>query len=818
MATLLRDTFNGTNGDSLSSLWTNVTVSSGCTLNIQSNMAKMSLDGTGGDEIIFRSDNNLGSADFELTFDYVEPNPRTGDLVSEIYWRASSSSPKTNDGYVMEYVANNGACQLYYMIAGSWTSITTITTISPSAGDTIHFRIRHVGTTLSFKHWKNGTPEPASWDYSGTPAGGPNTDGVIAFLSYNSTAVACSVSIDNVHVNNAAGINTALSGFKTEAEHNDATASATSSSFTPPASSLIVVVANLYCSLSSMSLSSTHTGISAWEYLGRTQDLTADIETYVWVATAGSSPSSGTVTVSRAAGTAATQIEFAIISLTGYQAVRQVTTAQATGSSLALPFDSAVLSDSAVIIGAISQNGTGAITGPSGFANYLAYTTSSDDHAVMYNLNPSGSTFTLTTLSASSPTVAIALEVIPENKVDLPAGFGAGEAWGHLCNITPFKSSQGNVYVVGLETTNGYLRIAKATNPLSSFTVQTSGAPSIGSISWDVFQKGNVLHMAAMQGANSCYYINYDMSTDTYSSPVTVSSGNFAGCGIAVRSDGTIVVVYAGTAITSYWRIDYRTSTDGGVNWSSATSVDGLGGGSTTSASLHAVHLDHEDRLHIFWIHASTASSTALLKHVALTSAGSLGTTNTVMSTATNRSSATSYVQVGPGSGAASQFNDVGTEYVVVGVRDGGVFTVYSGAIANSISSWSSIDNLVATGATGDTAFHFGGDICSLVQDPANSGVTFLGVSSAVGEVQVNAMRYPGGPLTKGSGYIGVGANYYYRDSKKVLALVTANSTSTLFTYHEIYADSDPVAANWQRRRVIGATTRGSTVQSIGRW
>ena len=95
-------------------------------------------------------------------------------------------------------------------------------------------------------------------------------------------------------------------------------AAPSSASFTPPANSLIIVVGAVTGTASAngaISVSSTHTGISAWTTTSaHTSTGTTSSGVFAW-ALAGSSPSAGTVTVTFSAG--GVDNRFAIYTITG---------------------------------------------------------------------------------------------------------------------------------------------------------------------------------------------------------------------------------------------------------------------------------------------------------------------------------------------------------------------------------------------------------------------------------------------------------------------------------------------------------------------
>jgi len=125
-------------------------------------------------------------------------------------------------------------------------------------------------------------------------------------------------------------------------------------------------------------------------------------------------------------------------------------------------------------------------------------------------------------------------------------------------NLGPFVDGSGNVYFVG-----SGLAVYKAADPTSSFSEQdATNAPAIGGLHIDAFLDGTTLHIVGINTTGySTEYAQFDLSTDSW-----VDASNFGGTsgdtfvevynptdnpttawgGIAVRSDGDVVIVHPG--------------------------------------------------------------------------------------------------------------------------------------------------------------------------------------------------------------------------------------------------------------------------------
>lgn len=136
-------------------------------------------------------------------------------------------------------------------------------------------------------------------------------------------------------------------------------------------------------------------------------------------------------------------------------------------------------------------------------------------------------------------------------------------------HIGPFKSANGDWYVVVQSPTIDQWRIMKATTDVGSiWTAQdTSNEPAIanGRGSVAAVLDGNVLHIAAisdtytsgMSTLQDIEYYTFDVSTDAWSVDEAVTSITvtdvtaYYGLGIAVRSDGDVIVVHPKTQRTN---------------------------------------------------------------------------------------------------------------------------------------------------------------------------------------------------------------------------------------------------------------------------
>ena len=203
----------------------------------------------------------------------------------------------------------------------------------------------------------------------------------------------------------------------------------------------------------------------------------------------------------------------------------------------------------------------------------------------------------------------------------------------------PFKSSGGAFYTI-LEnaTPDGNIEAWKATDPTSSFAEQDSGTrPNFvaAALSLNVFQDGDLLHVAAQNSSDDVYYARFNMASDVWDTPDATNeeelvdgapNGTTDACDIAVLSaaygtGGTHVkirVVYQGATDmdmgSNFERVDESNSVDDGATWSAVTQID-------NGASAAAIHYigprivlppSNSDQCHVFMNDATVLAHRAI--------------------------------------------------------------------------------------------------------------------------------------------------------------------------------------------------------------
>src|SRR5262245_23813427 len=182
--------------------------------------------------------------------------------------------------------------------------------------------------------------------------------------------------------------------------------------------------------------------------------------------------------------------------------------------------------------------------------------------------------------------------------------------------IGPFKSSAGNIYVIGRSTADTTKwRVMKATDPTSSFSQVGSdtGFGSSKALQYIAgYQVSDVIHIFSMAYTTVTSvdggYITFNMSADTFGTgdsvgtSVDTSTQGGAGapnCAIVVRSGGNPVVLVQ-TAKTanmgsSYSRVSWKEKSGGSWSAGSGTAV---GSGGTADELVFAAALGASDRVH----------------------------------------------------------------------------------------------------------------------------------------------------------------------------------------------------------------------------
>ncbi len=173
----------------------------------------------------------------------------------------------------------------------------------------------------------------------------------------------------------------------------------------------------------------------------------------------------------------------------------------------------------------------------------------------------------------------------------------------------PFKSSGGAFYSV-VRVDADELDVYKATDPTSSWAIQDSGNGPVHAgtiLGFACVQDGDVIHMIAWASDRHEYY-TFNMATDLWAidesitdTDIQTTPPTFPWASIAVRSDGDIVVVYAGETDANMGnekeRVDVNIRTGG--TWGGPVALDA--GGDVHYGNPNIIKASGTDDTHIIF-------------------------------------------------------------------------------------------------------------------------------------------------------------------------------------------------------------------------
>ncbi len=232
----------------------------------------------------------------------------------------------------------------------------------------------------------------------------------------------------------------------------------------------------------------------------------------------------------------------------------------------------------------------------------------------------------------------------------------------------PFKSSGGNFYAIVAETINT-IDAYKATDPTDSWTVQdAANNPSDGQgiAGVTAIQDGDIIHIAFIDGLRAYYYSTFDMSDDTWGTineeiEFPTNTATFPWISIAVRSDGDVVVVYAGDTDQVMGgkkeRVDVNIRT--GVTWGGPVALDAAG--DIHYGNPNVVIGPLTDDMHIIWQQTTNIADPPTIW--ANRQARTLDPSDTLSTTDTTGAAGTSLSLLGASNSVA--YDDSGTQRII---------------------------------------------------------------------------------------------------------------------------------------------------------
>jgi hypothetical protein len=328
-----------------------------------------------------------------------------------------------------------------------------------------------------------------------------------------------------------------------------------------------------------------------------------------------------------------------------------------------------------------------------------------------------------------------------------------------VATVGPFKSSGGNFYIIGVNSSDATKAQAqKASDPTSSFSaVGTDTVTGASQLYLAACQVSDTVHVLIAHGASSSRnyrYVAFDMSTDSWGTGedavtgvnVQTSAGVDAlGCSIVVRSNGNAVLFYNGPRVASmgnsYAQTYYRERT-GTNTYGTQTQVSA--GGQVDCTQPEAI-LGASDRVH-FIFRGSTGNQ---IRERSLSSANALDTEQG--NTPANNGAL-------PPQGIS--YDNSGTIKVIVGM--GGASECFdSGAnptlVAGSIDGAGGIPRIFNDGTDAYALFRFSTDSDLYVSKSTDSGASWGTKASAfVGTVALADanLSKDGNIYQRGSDYV----------------------------------------------------------------
>ena len=378
----------------------------------------------------------------------------------------------------------------------------------------------------------------------------------------------------------------------------------------------------------------------------------------------------------------------------------------------------------------------------------------------------------------------------------------------------PFLSSAGNVYVFGKGTTTNLLRAFKATDPTSSFSnvgsdVTVTSTNQIRAV--DAVQSGDEIHVvtsdaAAASSVDLRYHV-FNMSSDTWTTSneaivtgyALVALATAIHAAINIRSDGDVIVLYNGAALSGLDEAVYYARRESG-SWTADVIVSTAG--STQNWYAGGIVRGSSDRMHFFFINDDVNDA----YQRTLTSANSLETLPASYDTSINSTQISTLA--------------TGTSY-----ESGGVTKVRypqedsTGVILLSAKMDSADTPTVSTDAdiTGTTDIESGSHRASFAADGTTLWNTFVQTTTSDMFTQSNAND--GGWSTPASfatiNSNGVRTNIYNRGGSVVIAMVYNDSSNPVYNEKLLKSaaaiDTDPTATlTWGGEAVSAGSSDGA--------
>ncbi|MDH4352455.1 MAG: lamin tail domain-containing protein [Actinomycetota bacterium] len=188
--TAFSDTFTGPNGGAWAAEWA-VSARRGGTATIQSNAGRLLTTTTGGSYARAHLDGVAAAADQDLLFSFQwnSANPRA---YFNVYVRGSGgwrNKFRPRNGYGLQFTSDSTAVQLRKMVNGNNTILRSTSGVQQLGSGKQWVRLQAVGSTVRYRVWSDGQPEPSSWTVSLTDSSVSAPGQVFVSLATSSTSI-----------------------------------------------------------------------------------------------------------------------------------------------------------------------------------------------------------------------------------------------------------------------------------------------------------------------------------------------------------------------------------------------------------------------------------------------------------------------------------------------------------------------------------------------------------------------------------------------------------------------------------------------------
>lgn len=193
------DTFTGADGGPWASAWTTSSLNGGTT--IQSNAGRLAASNVNGSYARAHLSGVTSAADSELLFSYRWNSANPGANFSVFLrgfggWRGKL---RPTNGYGIHVTPNSGTVSIKKMVNGSVSNLVSTRGVQSVGTGKKWIRLQVVGSTIRYRLWNDGAPEPSAWTASVTDSSVlASGDAFIAIQRTSKASEAKSVTLDDL--------------------------------------------------------------------------------------------------------------------------------------------------------------------------------------------------------------------------------------------------------------------------------------------------------------------------------------------------------------------------------------------------------------------------------------------------------------------------------------------------------------------------------------------------------------------------------------------------------------------------------------------